>query len=65
MVRRKSIATKRKNNIEKICRKKLDFNKAADDYDYGPNAAELDISEEELKLKMNLLLEKMNKGVIP
>jgi putative phage-type endonuclease len=61
MVRRKIIATKRKNNIKKICRKKLDFSNTANDYDYGPNAAELDISEEDLKLKMNLLLEKLNK----
>lgn len=58
MIRRKIIVTKRKNNIKKLGRKKLDFIKTADDYDYGPSTAELDISEEELKLKMNFSIRK-------
>jgi hypothetical protein len=38
----------------------LVFSKTTGDYDYDPNAAELDISEEELQLRMNLVLEKLN-----
>lgn len=61
MNRRKIIAAKRQNGIDNKSRRKLAFSKTADDYDYGPNAAELDISEEELKLKMNLVLKNLIK----